>query len=181
MIYCFLLFSPVREICFIIFILSFLLGVLVVFRTSPPIFSSSPPLLLPRCTRLQMFNIFFCDCTEPKPTTDSSRCCTSAPPSYSLIPQPCFSPQQPSATCPHPPLIVSDLLQPVAFPTSPILPSSHLCVSVVLIWTLMLLLPPILSVDRETHTQTNKQKRHTFIRHMHDTHTHIQYIPKMPA
>ncbi|KAJ4936479.1 hypothetical protein JOQ06_001071 [Pogonophryne albipinna] len=94
----------------------------------PPMLSSGPSLPSPHCTRLQMFDIFLCDFTEPKSTkTDSSGCRISAPTLSPSLPRHSVMPPPSSALPPHP--VSSSLI----FPPLPVLPSPHLCVTVVLI------------------------------------------------
>ncbi|XP_037609974.1 synuclein, gamma b (breast cancer-specific protein 1) isoform X1 [Sebastes umbrosus] len=81
-------------------------GVLVVFRTFPPVLSGGPSLPSPRCTRLQMFNIFFVTLqnqNQLKQTLPDAAPQPLSPPlpRHSVMPLP----QQPSATCPHPPVL----------------------------------------------------------------------------
>ena len=170
--------------------------------------SGGPSLPSPRCTRLQMFNIFFCDFTEPKSTkTDSSGCRTSALTSPSASSH--LLPPSSHLSSPLLPLFLllllllpSDCLQPVASPPPARLTLASpvcVCVSVVLIWTLVLLPIPSLHhpsrlptyretshanththTHTQTHTYTQTKHRHTF----HSTHAwnaHIQYLQSMPA
>lgn len=140
----------------------------------PPVLSSGPSLPSPHCTRLQMFDIFFCDFTEPKSTkTDSSGCRISAPTLSPSLPRHSVMPPPSSALPPHP------VSSPLIFPPLPVLPSPHLCVTVVLIWTLVLQLPRIPTNRVTSPTNTHKQETHLYCTHAWNTH--IQYIPRMPV
>ena len=139
-----------------------------------------------------MFNIFFCDFTEPKSTkTDSSGCRTSAltsPSASSHLLPPSSHLSSPLLLLPLLLLLPSDCLQPVASPPPARLtlapPVCVLVSSWYEPWCYQSLAPPSrLPTYRETshanthtHTRTRKQNTDTpFIRHMHGTHTYSTY------
>lgn len=159
--------SPIN----MIFFPSFLTGVLVAIRTSLPCSPAaprSPRLTVPDSRCSTYFCVTLQNQNQLKQTLPDA---ASQPLHY--LPRHSVMPPPSSALPPHP--VSSSLI----FPPLPVLPSPHLCVTVVLIWTLVLQLPRIPTNRVTSPTNTHKQKRHTLCTHAWNTP--IQYIPQMPV